>query len=400
MLQFRPRRLPLPVPDHSFFLFGPRQTGKTTLIKRVLGDRPFFEANLLHGEVLARYKARPALFREEVSFFAGGAEKPTVFVDEIQRAPELLDEIHFLLEEHQRRICFVLTGSSARKLKRVSANLLAGRVWDFRLYPLTHDELGADFRLDDVLRFGSLPALCDLDELAKVRTLQAYVGTYLQEEIIGEALVRNVGAFSRFLDLACEGSGELVNFSNIARETGTASKTVKEYYQILEDTLVCLRLDPYLRSTRKKVVAHSKYYLFDLGVINAGCGRLHGPVKRGTSLYGRLFEHFVILELHRLIRYAERPWRMHFWRTSHGAEVDLVLGLPDDKTYAIEIKSADHVDGGELRALRRFGEEFPSARLVCVTNGQHPHELGNVTVMPWQYFLSRELGLVSPEAST
>lgn len=222
-------------------------------------------------------------------------------------------------------------------MKRVSVNMLAGRAWQFFLFPFTHMELGERFKLDDVVLRGTLPPIIDESHEDGFRTLTAYVQTYLKEEILDEAIVRNIGAFSRFLDMVADQSGKIVNFSTIARETGVSGKTVKGYYQILEDTLIAIKLEPYLKSARKRLTMHPKYYLFDIGVVNAINGRTSVSSVRGSTVYGMLFEHFVILETYRLIHYAEKPFRVFHWRSSHGAEVDLIVET-NDGLWAIEIK--------------------------------------------------------------
>ncbi len=326
------------------------------------------------------------------------------FIDEIQKCPELLDEVHYLIEKFRGRVSFVLTGSSARKLKRVSVNMLAGRAWQYFLFPFTHVELGEKFDLDEVLLRGTLPPIIDEPLEDAFRTLRSYVQTYLKEEILDEAIVRNIGAFSRFLDMAADQSGKIVNFSTISREAGVSSKTIKGYYQILEDTLIAVKLEPYLKNARKRLTIHPKYYLFDLGVIgpnerqppegasvrfglmccasrpstrahsaqcddakrrhiNAINGRASISSVGGATVYGMLFEHLIALETYRLIRYTEKPIRIFHWRSAHGAEVDMVLE-EGDNLWAIEIKSSRVVKSGDLRGLKAFRDDHPRARCL------------------------------------
>ena len=389
------RHLSLPVGKNSFFLFGPRQTGKTTLVQKSIAGLESLQINLLHNETFLKYKKRTALFRNEVKFFVEEKRGKIVFVDEIQKLPELLNEIHSLIEEYKERVSFILTGSSARKLRRVSAtNLLGGRAWSFSLFPFTHIEMGKGFSLSHILQYGSLPPILGMSKTDTIRTLNAYTGTYLKEEIIDEALVRNLGAFSRFLDLAADSSGEIVNYSTIARETAVASRTIKEYYRILEDTLIAFRLEPYLRSARKRMIIHPKYYLFDTGVINSICGRLTGSLIKGTYLYGKYFEHFIVLELNRLIHYREMPWKIYFWRTAQGAEVDMVIVLPEGQLYGIEIKSAEYVSSRKLKGLKQFLKDYPSAKGVCVCNAENPYREEGISFLPWRYFFAKELKLL------
>lgn len=387
------RLINLPIGKNSFFLFGPRQTGKTTLINELIQNKNTIVINLLHNDEFLKYKSDPSLLRDEIDFFIQKNKTGIVFIDEIQKSPELLDEAHSLIEKYKDKLFFIFTGSSARKLKRVSTNLLAGRAWSFFLFPFTFNELGRFFNLDIILQFGSLPALFKQDKKSIKRTLKAYSTTYLRQEIFDEALVRNLSAFSRFVEIAADSSGEIINYSNIARETGVASKTIKEYYQILEDTLIAFRLNPYLKSVRKRLTQHAKYYLFDIGVINSLCGRLDITLKKGTQLYGILFEHFIIIELYRLLHYNEKDWSIYYWRTSNGAEVDLIIKIPNNIIYAIEVKSAEYVDYRDLSGLKRFLQDNPNAKGFCVCKTKRPYIKNKVSFLPWEYFFKEQLGL-------
>ncbi|MCK4390906.1 MAG: ATP-binding protein [Desulfobacterales bacterium] len=390
------RIINLPFKRKSVFLFGPRQVGKTTLIKHLLADVDYLEVDLLKGDILLKYKTNPSLLRAEVDFLTTtNIDKVFVFIDEIQKCPELLSEVHYLIEKFKGRVSFILTGSSARKLKRVSVNMLAGRAWQFLLFPFTHVELGENFHLDDALLRGTLPPIIDEPFEDTFRTLRSYVQTYLKEEILDEAIVRNIGAFSRFLDMAADQSGKIVSFSTISREAGVSSKTVKGYYQILEDTLIAIKLEPYLKSARKRLTMHPKYYLFDIGVINAVNGRTSVSSVRGSTVYGMLFEHFVILETYRLISYAEKPFRIFHWRSSHGAEVDLVVEATDT-LWAVEIKSSAIVKSGDLKGLRSFMGDYPNAKPLCVSTCDRPYMAGGIPVIPWKGLFGKDyLNLVS-----
>ena len=332
--------------------------------------------------------------RAECEFLAKEKEQFYVFIDEIQKCPELLDEVHHLIEKFDRKIRFILTGSSARKLKKASVNMLAGRAWQFFLFPFTHIEVGDKFDLDNALAIGTLPPVADEPAEDAMRTLMAYVQTYLKEEILDEAIVRNIGAFSRFLDIAADQSGKIVNFSTIARDTGVSSKTIRSYYQILEDTLIAVKLEPFLKSARRRLTMHPKYYLFDLGIINAATGR--GPISpaKGTTTYGTLFEHFVILETYRLIHYAEKPYRLYHWRSSHGAEVDMIIETADT-IWAIEIKSSPTVSSGNLAGLKSFMKDYPKAKSLCVSTCDNPYMAGTFSIIPWKYLFREDfLGIV------
>lgn len=384
------RRLaPLPIGKHSFFLFGPRQTGKTTLIQTALADgTPHFSINLLELETYLKYSRDAALFRQEIEHWFKKHSKGVVFVDEIQKFPLLLDPIHAMIETFKGRLTFILTGSSARKMKRAPVNLLAGRAWSFNLFPLTHPEAGDAFHLEEVLRYGALPVIFTMEAEDKTRTLKAYTETYLKEEILAESIVRNIPAFSRFLELAADQSGMSVSYNNFARETGVASKTIREYYQVLEDTLVAFALQPYLKSARKRLTSHPIYYLFDLGVLNALCRRLGGELVKGTDLYGRLFEHFILLEIYRLNRYSEKDWPMFYWRTSQGAEVDLVLET-GRQLWAVEIKSASRIRSSDLRGLYSFLGDYEGSKGICVTTADRPYEVDGIECLPWREFFQK-----------
>ena len=378
-----PRLLNLPFGKKSFFLFGPRQVGKSTLVKSILAGKKYIEINLLKSDIFLKYKTSPNLLRQEIEFQLKREKFLIIFIDEIQKAPDLLNEIHYLLEEYKNSLFFILTGSSARKLRRSSVNMLAGRAWEFFLFPMTHLELGESFSLDETLLKGSLPVLVTEDYTDSFRTLKAYTNTYLKEEILNEALVRNIPAFSKFIAIAADQSGEIVSYSNIARETGVSSKTIKGYYEILEDTLLVLKLEPYLKSARKRLVRHPKYYLFDLGVINSLCGRVALEAINPPSIYGRLFEHFIILEVYRVLSYQELACRFYHWRSTHGAEVDLVIEK-QGRLWAIEIKSNPEVHSKNLRGLKSFMADYPSARALCVNTTETPYLAGDIEVIPWR----------------
>lgn len=374
-------RLLKPPLKHSFFLFGPRQTGKSTLLKAFLDSESTIFYDLLKTEEHLRLSAEPRLFREEV--LTRDPRITHVVIDEVQRIPALLDEVHYLLEG-QKPPYFCLSGSSARKLKRAHANLLAGRAWTYHLYPLTHLELSSRFSLDRALEFGTLPSVYLSEEEEARRTLRSYVETYLKEEIEQEALVRNLGAFLRFLVLAADENGNILNYSNIARETGTSYNTVKEYFQILEDTLIGFLLLPYARAVRKRLIKHPKFYFFDTGVHRAMAKRLAVPLQRKTSEYGRAFEHFLIAEILRLAAYQELDYRFSFFHSSSHVEVDLIIETPRNETHAVEIKATENPDPYSLRSLRLFQQICPKARLYCASLAPRPRSREGVTILPWR----------------
>jgi predicted AAA+ superfamily ATPase len=267
--------------------------------------------------------------------------------------------------------------------------MLAGRAWQFHLFPFTFIELKDKFNLEEALTRGTLPPLAGQEMDDAFRTLKSYVQTYLKEEILDEAIVRNIGAFSRFLDVAADQSGQIVNYSTIARDTGVSSNTIKGYYQILEDTLIALKLEPYLKSARKRLTMHPKYYLFDIGIVNALSGRISPSSVRGTNTYGMLFEHFLILEVYRLIHYTEKPFKIYHWRSSHGAEVDLVVEAADT-LWAIEIKSSPVVKPGKLTGIKSFRSDHPHARSICASICDSPYLAGKIPVIPWRNLFGKD----------
>ncbi|MBI4370326.1 MAG: ATP-binding protein [Elusimicrobia bacterium] len=375
------RTLKIPL-NHSAFIFGPRQTGKTYLIKETL--RPHLMIDLLTHDNFFRYGKNPGLLQNEVK--ALRSSQPLVVVDEIQRCPELLNEVQSLMEGEQRPR-FILTGSSARKLKRKGSNLLAGRAITLRLHPFTHEELGDLFSLEESLRFGNLPKISlESNHDDKRRLLRSYVETYLNEEIQQEALTRNIVSFSKFLDLAAFENGRIVNFSNLSREIGVDAKTIRGYFQILEDTLIGFFLPPYVKSTRAKLVKHAKFFFFDCGVANALQKTLSQEFVPGSPPFGHAFEQWLILETRRILDYREREHSCAFFRTADGAEVDLILAIAD-KTWAVEIKSGTAPGPAELSGLKRFLKDHNVERALCVCRAPRRYADQNIEFLPWQEFL-------------
>jgi predicted AAA+ superfamily ATPase len=374
------RILKLP-PRGSCFLLGPRQTGKSTLVRANL-SADAWTVDLLEHDTFMRFVRDPSQFRREAEAKIKAGVR-TIFVDEVQKIPELLDEVHGLIERHGAR--FILTGSSARKLRRRGTNLLGGRAATRHLHPLVHAEMGTRFDLDRVMRLGSLPPVVTASEENARDILRGYADTYLREEIQAEALVRNLGGFSRFLDVAAAQSGELLSVSSVSRDAGVAVRTVQEYFQILEDTLVGIRLEPWRKSPRARLVAHPKFYLFDTGVVNVLCRRLGAEID--PTLRGRLFEHFVVLECVRAIDNFGSEARAFFWRTNHGAEVDLLIERHGKPRLAVEIKARSKISGADLSGLRSFAEQHPRVPRVLVCLAREEFELDGVRILPFTKFL-------------
>jgi uncharacterized protein len=373
-------------PGRSFFLFGPRQTGKTTWLRGL--DLPHaWMVNLLLNDTYSRYLKNPSQFRLEAEEkIRSGID--WIVLDEVQRIPDLLNEVHHLIEATGVR--FILSGSSARKLKRSGANLLGGRLLLRQLYPFSMREyamMGAGVVLDleHAIQWGTLPPLLGLGERDAADTLRAYVEVYIREEIQMEALVRNLGGFTRFLDLSAAYCGEIVNFSSLAKECGLPHRTVQSYFEVLEDTLIAYRLPAWRESPTKRMVGHPKLFLFDNGVTNALCNRLSGALDPVTR--GRLFEQFFIQETRRRLDYQGNPSRLYYWRTTNGAEVDLVLERAGQPILAVEFKSRAEVDRADLSGLRSFHEDYPTVPCLLVCTAEEPWTLDFVQVLPWKAYL-------------
>ncbi|MGH9459669.1 MAG: ATP-binding protein [Vicinamibacteria bacterium] len=355
----------------SLFLFGPRQTGKSTLVRKTFPEAAFYD--LLEADTFRELSARPEYLRQTLA-----PSRRIVVVDEIQKFPALLDEVHLLIERN-KRLRFILTGSSARKLKRGGANLLAGRAWVSRLHPLVSAEL-REARLLERVNRGGLPAILDSPHYRD--DLKAYVGTYLQEEIQAEGLTRSIGRFSRFLEVAGLTNGQQINFTAVGSDAGVPPRTVREHYQILEDTLIGHQLHPYQKSVKRKPVATAKFYFFDVGVANA-LARIH-TIERGSEAYGRALEHLVFLELRSFLDYGRRDEPLTYWRSRSQFEVDFVVG----NEIAIEVKGKSRVSPRDYRGLNALAEEVALARriVVCHEPRRRVDESG-VEIVPVGEFL-------------
>lgn len=344
-------RLLKPSEKSSFFVFGARGTGKSTFISQQFlplqkGSCLYYD--LLDDSVEERLAKAPQLLESDI---AGAKVKPTwVIIDEIQKIPRLLDVVHLLIEK--TKIKFILSGSSARKLRKEGANLLAARAFEYRLFPLTFLELGEKFDLQSALNFGSLPAVLNFEDKAdKSKYLKTYVSTYIKLEIQMEQIVRRLDPFRQFLEVAAQMNGKPINYSKIGKEVGADTKTVINYFQILEETYLGFMLPGFHTSLRKSILLTPKFYFFDVGVKRALERALQSDPVPGTSYYGETFEHFVINEFYKMNAYLEADYSFSYFSTKEGAEVDLVLTRGKRETIFIEIKSASKVDEGEVKKL-------------------------------------------------
>ena len=360
-------------PGRSAFLWGARQTGKSTFLRERFPDSVYVD--LLDADTVLRLGARPTRLGEELQSAPEAVAQPVV-IDEIQKAPGLLDEVHRLMET--RGLSFVLCGSSARKLRRAGVNLLGGRAWRFEMFPLTWAEI-PDFDLLQALTRGLLPGV--YSEPRFRRSLAAYVRDYLTQEIINEGLTRDHAAFTRFFEALRFCHGELLNYTAIARDCGVEAKTVRAYFEILQDTLVGYLIYPFHRHTgRQSISAAPKFYLFDVGVAGQVCGRT--LTAAGGAEFGRAFEHFLLLEIIAARSYREMDYPIEFWRTKSGLEVDFVL---DRGAVAVEAKA--RVRSGDLRPIRAFVEEFAPRRAVVVTAEADRRRVDGIDIMPYDEFL-------------
>jgi predicted AAA+ superfamily ATPase len=367
-------------PRQSFFLFGPRGTGKSTWLRHAFPDALYLD--LLDPSLARDFGSRPERLREMV---LGSPRMRVVVLDEVQRAPELLNVVHALIEERPR-LRFVLTGSSARKLRRGGVNLLGGRAVTRHLHAYMAAEMGTTFDLDDALRLGMLPLVRSSRRPQDV--LRAYAGLYVREEVQMEGLVRNVGAFSRFLEAVSFSHASVINVSNIARECAVERKVVEGYLEVLEDLLLAYRVPVFTRRAKRETSAHPKFYLFDAGVYRSL--RPQGPLDRpsemdGASLEGLVAEHLRSWASYALPGEARAP-EISFWRTRSGVEVDFVVYGP--RVFAaLEVKNAARVHSVDLRGLRAFREDYPEARAVLLYRGRERLRIDGIWCLPVDAFL-------------
>ena len=374
------RLLKLPK-KQNLFLFGARGTGKSTLLQQLFSQNSCLWLNLLDPDQEERFALNPKELENIV--LALPRKTKHIIIDEIQKIPKLLDLVHYLCEETDK--IFILTGSSARKLKFGGANLLAGRAFVYNLFPFSFLELQNRFNLNSALQWGMLPRVNFLKtNEEKRRYLQSYATTYLKEEIWGEQFIRRLDPFRKFLEVASQSNGKVVNYSNIAKDTGVDDKTVKEYFNLLEDTLIGFFLEPFKHSFRKRLSAKPKFYFFDCGVVRALGRLLTVSMNASTSAYGEAFEHFIIVECIKLASYLKPDYRFSYLRTKDDVEVDLIVERPGKSILFIEIKSTTNVLEHHLFQLRLITKDFKNCESVCFSQDIRKKRIGNIMIMPWQ----------------
>lgn len=357
-------------PGKSAFLWGPRKVGKSHWLAQHIQNAVLID--FLQTDIFADYISRPALLRERYS-----NTTQTIIIDEVQMVPDILNEVHWLIEN--KKLSFILTGSSPRKLRRKHANLLGGRAWRYTMTPLCSAEI-EDFDIHQAVITGLLPP--HISSPDPQQDLRAYVADYLKEEIIAEAAVQNIPAFAEFLHIAALTSGELLNYTNVARETGVQAKIVRNYFQILEDTLLGYRLQPWRKSDNRRLIETEKFYLFDIGVSNFLARR---KPQYETPEFGKSFEHFMLMELKAYQAYCNPELTIHYWRTSSGHEVDFILGAME---VALEIKSSKRTSEWDCKALNILKEENNVKKCYLISFEKEPKRLcENIECLPWQTFL-------------
>lgn len=369
-------------------MLGPRGSGKSTLLRSIFPRSVALWYDLLDLDTEARLARDPMVLERDLEDFASDPAHQWIVIDEIQKLPHLLDVVHRQIEK--KRFRFALTGSSARKLKRGSANLLAGRALEKHLFPLTGHELGPAFNLPHVLHWGSLPQTFSLDEDERGSYLRTYVNTYLKEEVLIEQLVRNIAPFRAFLPLAAQCSGQILSYSKIAKDIGSDPVSVKSYFSILEDTLLGFYLPPFHTSIRKRQRQAPKFYLFDLGVKRALQNRLHVPLESPSIDFGNAFEHWIIQEIYRYNAYYECDWSLSYIHTKDHAEIDLLIDRPGQNRIALEIKATSRVAPTDARHLISLGSSLKKTDLYLFSLDPNRQKIGDVTCVPWDTGL-REL---------
>ncbi|OGT44814.1 MAG: hypothetical protein A3E82_00085 [Gammaproteobacteria bacterium RIFCSPHIGHO2_12_FULL_38_11] len=358
--------------DKSAFLWGPRKVGKSYWLSKHFKDSIVID--FLKTDVFADYISRPALLRERYA-----SSNKRIIVDEVQMVPDILNEVHWLIENTS--LSFLLSGSSPRKLRQHHANLLGGRAWRYTMHPLCYPEL-THIDFEKIMISGLLPA--HYLSIDPIQELRSYIADYLKEEIAAEAVVQNIPAFSEFLKVAALTTGELLNYTNVARESGVSAKVVRSYFQILEDTLLGFRLAPWKRAIDRRLIETEKFYLFDVGVTNYLARR---TPKIGTSEFGKSFEHYILMELIAYKAYKNPELDIRYWRTSTGLEVDFIL---NDMEVAIEIKTAKRVHETDATALKILQSEHHVKQCIIVSFETEPKIICNhIHCLPWKHFLEK-----------
>lgn len=381
-----------PLKSNSFFLFGPRGSGKTSFLKGYFGRNAYLWVDLLDDEILDRYQVSPQLLRREIEALQTQGKAPEwVIIDEVQKAPKLLNVAHQLIES-KNPIKFALTGSSARRLKQQGTNLLAGRAFVEHLFPFTHRELGDEFNLEQALTWGTLPKIFSLDDESKANYLRSYSLTYLKSEIQEEQWVKKIEPFRRFLPSAAQNNGMPLNFSKYARDIGVDVTTIQSYFEILDDTLMGFHLPSYSKSIRKQQRKAAKFYFFDVGIRRSLERKMSVALFPQTSDFGNCFEHWLITEVYKLNIYGKKEFELSYLLTKDNVEIDLILDRPNQKTALIEIKSTDRIDAKDLSSFVEISRSVKNSEAYVFSNDPRPQKIEKVLCLHWKEGL-RAVGL-------
>lgn len=381
-------RICLPSLHHSFFLFGARGTGKSTLLNKLLLEgkksKNILFLDFLDPSTFEEYASNPRLLIEIMA--SQKRQYDYIIIDEVQKIPKILDSCHLLIEKYKKTI-FVLTGSSARKLKRGQANLLAGRAFTFYIHPIVSAEIpSGKFNLIEYLKWGGLPKIFSLkNDIDKKRYLTSYVHTYIKEEIISEQLIRNINGFRSFLELAAQSNGKIINYSKMSKQSGVDDKSIQKFYEILQDTLIGNFLEPFDRSVRKRQSQKPKFYLFDPGVARSMTRQLEEEIYESTSEFGDLFEQMIINEFFRMRDYLEKSWNFYYLRTKDGVEIDLIIEQKKNHFLLIEIKSSEKILPSHYQSLIKIGAEFDHVKKIILCREKRTRLTNEgVHIFPWQ----------------
>ncbi len=374
--------------NYSSFLFGARSTGKTTYVHKHFPPETTYILDLLDIEIEDRLSQNPSLLKSILDQLDSSITH--VIIDEIQKVPRLLDVIHQYIQENENRFYFILTGSSAKKLKAGGADLLAGRAFLYNMFPLTYSELGESFDISTYLHYGGLPGIYHLQDNAdKGRYLKSYGLMYLKEEVWNEHLIRKLNPFRSFLELASMANGEIINYKKISNQIKIDAKTVQSYYEILVDTLLGFTLNAFNTSIRKQLIVSPKFFFIDPGIKRALDNTLKVPLIPKTYAYGRAFEHFVITQIFFLNHYFETDYKLYYLKTKDGAEIDLIVERPDSSLICIEIKSTDDSTLVKTTNLRKLAEDLQSQDQLCLSQDPVTRREGSVVYLHWQDGIER-----------
>jgi predicted AAA+ superfamily ATPase len=378
-------KIPAKIP---IILLGPRQTGKSTFLNNFLHGKKYLNIDLLDHDQFMKYQLSPEQLKKDLVFQIEREAIEFVVIDEIQKIPELLDIIHSLIEK--KYSCqFILTGSSARKIKKQNINLLGGRAALLKMFPFIFNEVKTNFNLDEQLQYGTICGLYDDTKENKILKLKSYLETYIKDEILSEGMLRKLPPFYRFIDLIGQLSAEIINYSNIGREAHTSEHTIKSYFQILEETFIGFYLPAFDVSVKRSMSLHPKFYLFDCGLTNVICQRLNDPLDNATK--GKLFEQWIINEIRAHISYENKERTLFFWRTKEGNEVDLLITKGQKPVLGIEIKYKEKISKSDFAGINKLKEDYPQLTTWVISNVSAPYEENETLVLPWEYFLSKKI---------